>query len=111
MGLGDWVDIVEKRDPEALVKMVTYCKKDVEDTRAIWDKASRHFIPRFNHSLYSHDFCCTHCGSKNIKQNGTAISGKTIYQNFFCKDHGGYAGRRPIKVNKEAVVTKDRLGR
>jgi len=96
MEFSDWVDILEPRTKatynKALKKMVTYGKKDVEDTRDIWYQLEKHFTPRFNMSTFLKDFCCTTCGSKNIHRNGTKVAGKGLKQRWFCNDHGGHAG-------------------
>lgn len=83
---------------KALNKMVTYGKKDVEDTRAIWEYAEKHFEPRYNAATrFSPELRCKHCGSRNIHKNGRRVLGKSEYQTFFCRDHGGYAGKVLIK--------------
>lgn len=94
MEFQDWIDIVEKtkNGRTALKKMVTYCIKDVGDTRTLWNALSKHFRPKFNYATYKGDHVCTNCGSKNIKRNGTRMAGKTRKQQWFCKDHGGFAG-------------------
>ena len=94
MEFQDWIDIVEKNKNgrKALKKMVTYGTKDVEDTRYLWDRLSKHFRPRFNRATFAQEHVCTSCGSGNIYRNGTRVAGKTRKQQWFCKDHGGFAG-------------------
>lgn len=103
MKFDDWINIVEKDKKNGLKaynKMLKYGLKDVEDTRAIWNKMSKYFKPKINMSVFNSDHVCTNCGSKNIKANGTRIQGRTVYQQFFCNDHGGYAGRKTLGSNK-----------
>lgn len=96
---------VRRNYKQAMTKMTTYCGKDVEDTRAIWNKVAAHCKPRYNYAAGSAEHICKHCGSKNIKANGTRRAGKTIYQQFYCNDHGGYAGRAPIsKAGKIGTI-------
>jgi hypothetical protein len=101
MEFQDWIDICEKNveGKEKLEKMVKYGKKDVEDTRALWNKLSEHFDPKFNMATFKgHNLICKHadCGSPNIICNGTKVSSKIRYQTYQCRDCGRYAGRAPI---------------
>ena len=98
----DWIKIVEENDDKSLKKMIKYCNKDVTDTRKAWYKILPHITPRFNMATFNNSLCCKVCGSKSIHKNGTRIRGKTKYQSFHCKDHGGYAGCAPI--SKYGVV-------
>jgi len=96
MEFSDWIDIVEKKNEKSFQKMLSYNRKDVADTRTIWNKIKPHVKPRFSQATYYGDFRCTHCGGQDLKKNGIRYSGKTAYQEFFCRTHGGYAGRAPI---------------
>ena len=103
MCMQDWIDIVEG-SPEvaekSLKKMVKYCSKDVSDTKKMWKATSKHFQPKMNHSHFMNDLVCIHCGSRKIHKNGTRLLGKTLYQTYFCKEHGGYAGKVNLKAKK-----------
>ena len=101
MEFQDWIDIVECNPgwEKKLKKMVKYGKKDVEDTREIWNRCKDHFEVKYNAGLGT--TACKHCGSTDIAKNGTRQSGKTKYQRYQCNAHGGYAGRAPI--NKKGV--------
>ncbi len=103
MEFQDWVDIVEEKSKKAFVKMCNYNKKDVEDTRTIWNRIKAHVKPKLNHSTFYEDVRCANCGSNKLIKSGTRQRGKMTYQTFFCKEHNGYAGR--------VVVTKSRRGR
>ena len=94
----DWINIVENRNKASFNRMIKYCKKDVEDTRSIWNHVEPHVIPKFNYAAYYGDLRCSACGSTNITKNGTRMRGKTKYQRFQCNDHGGYAGMAPISA-------------
>ena len=93
----DWIDIVDKKDPAALAKMIAYNKKDVEDLRDLYNKVMPHCSPKLNRAAFIKDLACTHCGSHNLVKNGTRLLGLTHYQVYFCKDHGGFAGRVAMK--------------
>lgn len=99
MQFSDWIDIVEKKNKASFDKMIKYGKKDIEDTRAIWEHCESHFEPRYNAASKAGDLRCKHCGSQNICKNGTRAAGKSMYQHFYCNDHGGYAGKVLIKDN------------
>lgn len=107
MCMQDWINIVEKNEhgKASLKKMVEYGKKDIEDTRAIWNHCVKHFKPRYNHATHSEDHVCTNCGSNNIRKNGTRVAGKGKKQSWYCNDHGGFAGYTIInwKSGKEKV--------
>lgn len=107
MDFQDWIDIMEdngEKGIRALKKMVKYGKKDVEDTREVWNRMKKHMKPKLNRSVFSGEFCCVSCGSKNVRKDGTTQRGKSTFQRFFCKDHGGYAGRRSITA-KTSILT------
>ena len=60
----DWIDIVEQNGRagrQAYKKMLEYGKKDVEDTRAIWEYCSKHFEPKFNMATKLHELACKNC--------------------------------------------------
>lgn len=101
MEFNDWIKIVtkDKKDGEkALKKMCRYGKKDIVDTRALWNYCSAHFKPKLNAATLLGELACTNCGSRDICKNGTRTLGKTLYQQFHCKEHGGYAGKSPISI-------------
>ncbi len=99
MEFQDWIDIAENKPAKylkAFKKMVTYGKKDVVDTRSIWNYCSKHFRPKFNAATFYGEGCCTNCGSTNIRKNGTRYAGQTRKQQWWCKDHNGFAGYTTI---------------
>jgi DNA polymerase elongation subunit (family B) len=102
--LQDWINIVEKNEggEASFKRMIKYGKKDVEDTRAVFKAIKPYIKPKLNMATFNQDFCCTNCGSINLKKNGTRVAGKTRYQYFYCNEHGGYAGKAPI--NKRGLI-------
>lgn len=90
----DWYDILYQtaNGEKALAKMVKYGKKDVLDTRTIWQYCSKHFKPKFNAATYHGRHVCVNCGSDKTTKNGGRIVGKTKRQVWYCNEHGGYAG-------------------
>ncbi len=98
---GKTLTSIKKEGKEATKKMALYNMKDVEDTRKIWNYSLKHFEPKFNRSSINTQ--CKVCGSKNLRKNGSHIDrGGTKYQNYFCLDHHGYAGK--ATVNKKTSV-------
>ncbi len=101
MEMQDWIDIVEKNANGKISfdKMIAYGKKDVEDTRFLWDKLAEHFDPKFNRATFEDNGVrCKHadCGSDLLKKDGTRVAGNTRYQQYFCNTCHRYAGRTPI---------------
>lgn len=97
MEFQDWIDIVEKNENglKSFNKMIKYGKKDVEDTRYLFEQLSEHFEPKFNMNDFVNDGIerCRYenCGSTNLRTNGTQRYGR--YRQFICVDCGRYAGR------------------
>lgn len=104
MEFQDWVDVVERRSKKTFKKMQDYCKNDVRGTRALWNRVLPHIKPKLNMSTFYGDFRCRNCGSKDLRKDGTRSRGKTLYQEYFCREHNGYAGQvaipRPSKERK-----------
>ena len=98
MEMQDWIDIVEKTDRSKFEKMIEYGKKDIEDTRAVYNSIKNYIVPKFSVASKG-QLECTNCGSRELKKNGTRRTGMTVYQFYYCNNHGGYAGRAPIKAN------------
>lgn len=95
MQLSDWIAIVQDKCPVALKKMVTYCQKDVVDTKKIWDYCMRHFKDlKLDHKRWSGKACCPSCGGLDIISNGYYTDCKGVkYRRLFCNSHRGTAGR------------------
>lgn len=112
MEMQDWIDIVEKNanGEKSLAKMIKYGKKDVVDTRTLWNRLSEHFDSKWNQALFQGDsLACKHmdCGSLKVKRNGTRVAAKTLYQEWLCAKCGRYAGRSPISA---VTKTEGKIG-
>lgn len=99
MEFQDWIDICEKNSngKKSLSKMIKYGKKDVEDTRHLWNKLSTHFEPKFNLSKHNEYGAagCKHCGSLDLISNGSMLlpsTGERVNK-YNCRSCGKYAGR------------------
>lgn len=112
MDFQDWIDIVEKhptRGRAALKKMCSYGIKDVEDTRALWDKLSEHFEPKYNMNTVlgaaKGEQLCKNCGSSRLAHRGSARHGITCsYQEYRCLDCNRYAGRARLTSPYKGVI-------
>lgn len=96
MQMQDWIDIVEKNryGPKALKKMINYGKKDVVDTRTLWNRLCEHFEVKLNQAVFNDVLnACKRCASTDIAPNGSRVSGGVKYKLFTCKSCGHYAGR------------------
>ncbi len=111
MEMQDWIDIVTKNNngEKSFNKMIRYCKKDVEDTRTLWNKLEEHFEPKLNMSTFLHtgENICKNCGSSNLIKYGIRCSGKFRWQTFFCNECNRYAGRAPIS---DSMQKEGRIG-
>lgn len=96
MEMQDWIDIVEKNENglKSFNKMLKYGKKDIVDTRKLWNMLSSHFDTKFNMATFKGEkLACKKCGSTNIVKNGTRISGGVRYNTWLCNSCLQYAGR------------------
>jgi len=93
MEFNDWVQIVLHKNKKALRKMVTYGKKDADDTADLILQVWPYITPKYNMAAHYGELCCVNCGSKRIRKNGTRGS----RQNFYCNEHHGHAGSAVIK--------------
>jgi len=112
MEFQDWIDIQFQLKKASFTKMVNYGKKDVEDTRAIWDDMEAHFTPKYN-AATAIGFACKRCGSKDIKKNGKGRpKGKTLTQNFMCLSPtcGLFAGTATIGYDKKGNLKYGKIG-
>lgn len=105
MEFDDWLKIVLKdKDSglEAFIKMIYYCGCDTYDSAVIFETTAKHFKPKHRVKAFKEgEVTCKYCGSLSVHKNGTTTSAAgTIYQNYYCKDHGGHAGKSLITSKK-----------
>ena len=86
MEFQDWIDIVEKTDNglKAFNKMCKYGKKDVVDTRNLWNKLSTHFEPKYRPDVP----CCSECRSFRRKKSGISYTKQGPKQRYKCLECG-----------------------
>ena len=86
----------------ALDKMITYNKKDVRDTKELWQYCEEHFESKIRPPMdLSGEPQCKVCGSKDLHRRGKVFGGGYSYQQFRCAQCLHYAGRaRIMKDNK-----------
>ena len=106
MEMRDWVDIVTRhptRGRKAFNKMIKYGKKDILDTRNIYNYVANHCEPIFNQGLFQADDRprCRHCGSASVHSKGYRQTTTSRYRLFKCNDCGRDAGRTTAKDPKK----------
>lgn len=109
MEFSDWINIVEKNEHglSSFKKMIKYGKKDVEDTRKLWQYMEEHFETKINVARFNDNFKgCRHCGGLNVHKDGFKYNAGVKYQQYQCNDCGKYAGRATISpvVEKEGKL-------
>src|SRR5574343_345829 len=67
MGLEDWTEIIQNKSKPHFTKMLEYAKKDIEDTRKLYNLFLPHIEPKLNYSAATNTVVCKTCGSKDIK--------------------------------------------
>ncbi len=92
----DWIDIVERRDESKLRKMVKYCSKDVLLLQSVYTKLKPYMKPKLEYAVLGGGYVCPVCGSGKVVKNGVRVYNGKIYQNYICKNHGGYAGKKLV---------------
>lgn len=95
------VSEIKNKGSKALAKMGKYNGKDVRDTEALLKKVLPYIKLKYNAATLKEDRCCTLCGSYEIIPTKIVVGGATRYQEFYCKEHEGYAGKSTFKWNKQ----------
>lgn len=87
-------------------KMIKYNKTDVLRTEQVLTKVLPFIKLKYNAGNYTDEFNklsdigCILCGHKQLKPTRITIAGQTHYQEFYCPNHEGYAGRATYKWDK-----------
>jgi len=97
MELQDWIDIVQFKNKKKLKKMVTYGKKDADDTAELILKVWPYVTPKFNYATHLDTACCITCGHSGITKDRIKTQSSGQVQTFWCPKHKGYAGQAYIK--------------
>lgn len=90
MEFDDWIDIVEKKNPKALAKMIKYCKRDVKLLADTWNELKVYCEPKAHAGIISGQGrdSCGRCGSTEFVRDGFKIKTTGRYQRFQCKKCG-----------------------
>ena len=98
-GLDLWKDIVFKKSPDAMAKMVAYCKMDVTVLESVFDKLNLYTQSKVNYAILTggDKFDCPQCGTTNIRYNKkVTTSAGTIHHWLICNPCNKY-----FKVNNK----------
>lgn len=91
-------------DKEAWKKMVKYCKQDIVLTEKVYKKVLPYMEHHPNLTVYTDTEtteACPKCQSTNIIKNGFAYTNVYKYQQYSCKNCGGWhRSRKSIKRDK-----------
>ena len=103
MSLSDWDDIILRKDPKALQKMVTYCKKDVTLLQNIYKKLSPYITHATHHGTLQGKsaISCPECASDEMvvsKHRVTSTGLKKVQ--LQCKSCGKYHTVSETSLNK-----------
>lgn len=102
----DWVDIVDKKDPKALKKMIKYCKKDVQLLEDVWQKCYKYLDNNAHRGVLrglDPKLSCGKCGDMDIERWGFSYKKSGKYQKYHCKGCGHvWTDSRMVKLDKSA---------
>lgn len=88
-----WLDIVLKKCPKALARMIEYNKKDVIELEKVWGKMQL-AVSHHTHSgalSGGEKWSCPRCESKSVKTSKTKVTAKGAKQyQMQCSKCGGY---------------------
>lgn len=92
-----------KGNKTAWKKMVSYCKRDVIVLEKVYKKLLPYMKTHPNLGNYTDDAKphCPKCGSEKLLKQGYAYTSVAKYQQYSCKDCGGWCrGRKNLRENK-----------
>jgi hypothetical protein len=89
--------VIIQKGEKALKKMLFYNKKDVTDTEKVLVKVLPYIKLKKNANVMNDGKGCILCGGHHLDATKIITVGQTKYQQFYCEDHHGYAGRATFK--------------
>lgn len=86
MAFRDWINIKQYKDPQALAKMLRYCRRDVWLLERTFKRTSKYFMPKVNASIviWEDRLGCPHCGGRERSKAGTRGTLSGVYQRWRC---------------------------
>ena len=72
-------------------KMEEYNKQDVLLLESVYKKVLPWIRNHPNMNLFSHDECCSTCGSKSLQKRGNSVSSVGTYQRYQCMTCGAWS--------------------
>ena len=96
MSFQDWIDIVDNKDPDALEKMIKYCRRDVSKLAKVYRSIFKHCKPKAHRGLMmgTGTSSCPSCGSTRSRSKGLLYRMASVLQRRQCKDCGHEFSRR-----------------
>lgn len=91
-----WKGIVLDDCPNAMKKMITYCKKDVVLLEKVWEKLSMYVDPETHAAVLATGnvrdrWMCKYCGTDHVKKSKTMVTKAGMKQHQMqCLDCGHY---------------------
>lgn len=93
MTFSDWVKIVLDKDAKAMIKMIKYCKKDVQLLEDVYNRMSPYFTNTIHHGVHNghSKLSCPECmsTSHSLSKTRTTSTGLRRYQ-LQCKKCSKY---------------------
>jgi len=93
-GIDLWKDIVFRKDPKALDKMVAYCRMDVEVLEAVFYKLNSYTTAQHNYAVQhgGDKYECPECGSTHFRYNKKVVTvAGTVHHWLRCQKCGKHS--------------------
>lgn len=93
MEFDDWKKILMQKDPVALRKMVTYCRRDVALLERVYKRFAPYLKPKTHAAVLNggNRWECPRCASSDQIKSKTLVSAAgTVSHQMRCKSCGGY---------------------
>lgn len=105
-GMELWVDCMAGKE-DALIAMLEYNKQDVKLLKSVYRKLLPYIPSHPNHSLINEgEHKCPRCASTNVTKQGFAYTNMSTFQQYKCKDCGGWSrGRTNVRSKEEMKAT------
>jgi hypothetical protein len=108
-GFDLWKGVMDE-DPKAQKLMAKYNKQDVHMLEALYDELIPWLVRAPNVGVYLANDApvCSKCGSDNLYKDGTTKLQAGLYQQYGCRDCGGWSrgGRNLLEIDTRKELTR-----